>query len=394
MGQGGTAEQPRRRRGARQPVPSGAAARRPRRVRAPLGTDERGVTPVIGSIMVLAITVLGIAGVMLWGAPTIQRIQDRNAQVGMIGEFDDIRLSALALSVPDASRTPTLVMQEGRLFIQDGTTYMVTVSHDAGGAYEACDFHVTGWSTGAVDVFAASGTGCRTIRVGTECDTLDATQACLEVHEVSGSNLIEKTVARSGADYQVAGEDLTDGNWLFRLTNDEVTSLEVYAESFLVRSHMHSWRLESPIDAREVHQDGGAVFSRGGGTWFLESDVPFQEDAFGSGDYVLWLRTFSAISENAIEGRGSVSIFLGLVGSYTRVSVDDALRVRYDFDGELAEPWCRALLARNDDLTGDPYAEATSCTDDVPSVVYTRDAGATAFTFEFLHANVRTSLLV
>ncbi len=346
---------------------------------------DDAVTPVVGSILVLAISVLGIAAIMSWGAPTIQSVQDRNGQLAMVGELDGVRLDALALSVPDAARTPTVVIPSGELSVTTGTRFLIAIDQDASNT--ACDFHVTGWETSGTDSVAITAAGCRTPTLS--CDSLLASEACLEIHAVSGGNTVRKTVTAGGLGYQVSGADFSTGAWMFRLTDNATTNPAVYAQAWLLSSAMHQWFLESPVEERAVYQDGTAVFSRTGETYYLESDPPIQEDAFGSGDYVLWLRTFSAINENAHQA-GSANVFLGLVGNYARVDTS-AYQLRYDFSGTLSEAWCNALSLRNNDISAGAYTVQTACTSAVPSLTYQATGGA-VFTFEFLHANIRTQL--
>jgi FlaG/FlaF family flagellin (archaellin) len=83
------------------PVQPRRSARSARQAPAGLARDLAAVSPVIGSVLILVITVLGIAGVLYWGAPMIERIQVQNAQAAMVGEFEDLRDSSRELSVPD-----------------------------------------------------------------------------------------------------------------------------------------------------------------------------------------------------------------------------------------------------------------------------------------------------
>jgi len=368
---------------------------RPAGRRRAIGRDERGVTPIIGSILILAMTVLGVVAVMFWGAPTIQEIQDRNAQLGVVGEFEEIRLSSLALTVPDASRTPTLVMQSGTVGIEEGTRFMITANHDASNT--GCDLHVTGWEAAGVSSVTVSGSGCRDAYNTASCP---GSGACFEILNVSGDNLVPQTVtggpmaAGGPATFTVAGADFSSGDYVFRITNGLFASLEVYAEAWLLGSDMHTWRLGSPQGERAVHQDGSAIFSRTDDDIFIERDPPIQEDAFGSGDYVLWLRTYSATARNEVSGRNSVTMFLGLVGTYTRINNETVDSLRYDFEGELAEAWCTALVQRTAELTTDAsYTSPGGCDAAVPSVVYATTSGA-SFPMEFLHAHIRTTLLI
>src|SRR5687768_5034094 len=105
---------------------------------------ESAVTPVIGAILILAITILGIAGVLYWGAPMIDRIQAQNAQVAVVGEFQDLRDASSVLSVPDHSRFPTIVIPRGDLGLEKGTRIMVTSDRDTGNM--GCDFRITHWA--------------------------------------------------------------------------------------------------------------------------------------------------------------------------------------------------------------------------------------------------------
>src|SRR5688572_28001382 len=152
-----------------------------RRSRAPDG--ESAVTPVVGAILILAITILGIAGVLYWGAPMIDRIQSRNSQVAVVGEFQDLRDASSILSVPDHSRFPTIVIPRGELSLEEGTRIMVTSNRDYDGTandFPNCDFRVTNanWDGSPTStVSTATTTGCRT------------TGTSLKVYSVSGSTL-------------------------------------------------------------------------------------------------------------------------------------------------------------------------------------------------------------
>ena len=165
--------------------------------------DQDAVSPVVGTLLVLAITVVGMAGIMLWGAPTIEAVQAQNAQVALIGEFEELRASSIELSIPDASRIPTINVPRGELAIEQGTRMMVTAEHDA-----TCDFHVKDW---ADNVPETSITYTSTLCSGSH----------LEVLEVVGSNTVRRAEVAVGATPNLAGHDLSEGDWLFRLTNGD-----------------------------------------------------------------------------------------------------------------------------------------------------------------------------
>jgi len=364
--------------------------------------DPAAVTPVIGTLMILVITILGITGVLLWGAPTIERIQAQNAQLAMIGEMEDLRANTMDLSVPDASRIPTIVLGDGELGVEPGTRIQVAAGHD--GSNPACDLHVTGWADASPTTVVVETDGCRT-PTDTCTTPMAVGDACLEIHQVVGGNTVRKTVDFDAptAAAEVVGADFTAGDWLFRLTNGESTALlEVYAEAWLLENDRFTWRIQTNSGELSAFMDSGAVFSQEDGTYFLDKAPPIQEDAFGSGVYVFWIRSLSALDETSVSGQGSYQAFLGLVGNYARVDEPDVRRVRYDFSGELAEAWCQSLLLRNPGLTGGAaYAEDGpdfACTDptnpeSIRSVTYAKPLDD-PFPFEFIHARIRISLTV
>ncbi len=80
--------------------------------------DEEAITPVIGSILILGISVLGIAAIMAWGAPALQILEEQNAQYAMLGEFEEVRQNSLALTITDGSRLPRVNLGSGEFMVE------------------------------------------------------------------------------------------------------------------------------------------------------------------------------------------------------------------------------------------------------------------------------------
>src|SRR5687767_12502039 len=99
-------------------APFRAPGKTPRR-----GPHDEAVSPVIGTILILAITVIGIASLLLWGGPTLERVQSQNAAVAMQGEFEGLRDASQELSVPDHSRFPAISMPSGEVSLAPGTRF-------------------------------------------------------------------------------------------------------------------------------------------------------------------------------------------------------------------------------------------------------------------------------
>lgn len=362
--------------------------------------DETAVTPVIGAVLILGITVLGIAGVLLWGAPLIDRIQSRNAQSAMVGEFEDLRDASRELSVPDHSRFPTVVLSRGAISLESGSRIMVTSIRDAG-VNPNCDFHITNWADTATpgSVTLLSTSGCRS-------------GATVVTYSVSGSTVVQVDSRAASSGLVITPSpavDFSQGDWLFRLVDAGCTPDTYCAASWLLSTDRLQWEMEGTSGARSVSLDAGAIFSQEDGTTFLAKEPIIGDTAFGSSYYGLWLRTLTAATEGSLSGAGSHQVYLSLVGNHVRTDSSAVARLRFDISGDLAEAWCNSLLDRNDELTGASYKEdatmtcATGGADGVRSVCYARvDATLNActannpatFAFKFLHARIYTSLVV
>lgn len=367
--------------------------------------DAAAVSPVVGTVLILAITILGVAGVLFWGAPTIQGIQDRNAQNAMAGEFLELRRDTLDLTIPDASRVPAIALSDGTFSVTDGSRMQVTANHDGGNG--ACDFHVTGWQTPPVGTLQVDASGCRPL--ATSCP--GGADGCLEVHKVLGSKTVNQTITvtptgTDAYDVDVDSGDLTTGDWMFRITDGNAQQTEVYAQAWLLTTQRLSWELQSGVSDLGIHLEGGAVFRSQAGSIFLERGPRVEEAASGSDDYVVRLPMYTG-DEGSISGSRSFHLFLRLQGNHVRIQEEAATLVRYDFDGDLAEAWCNVLLDRNDRFDAGPRYQADpadGCEAAVPSISYVADETAhpvdedadpddrPAFPFEFIHGRVQTNL--
>lgn len=354
---------------------------------------ESAVTPVVGTLLVLSITIIGMVGIMAWGAPTIESIQAQNAQVAMVGEFEDLRASSIELSIPDASRIPIINLPRGTLGIERGTRLMVTANH----YNAACDLHVTGWNDATPTSVDVQLTGCN--------DGNDQ----LEILQVVGSNTISKhSVAAAGGAVTVAGVDFTTGSWLFRITDGTAPGAAVRAQAWLFETERVAWSLPTSSGTVGAFFELGAVFSDDAGAVYLEKAPSLQENEFGANVYALRVRTLSNPGgTTTVSGQGSFQVFLGLVGNHVRVDAA-TYSVRYDFAGDYAESWCGALKLRNSgladlDANGVPdaaYADQPGYTCQAPSnaeairSVRYANGSAAPFAFEVIHATMRVTLSV
>lgn len=361
---------------------------------------------MIGTILILLISVLGISAVMAWGAPTVQKIQDRNALVAMSQEFEDVRHNTLRLTVADSSYFPTVVVSEGDLGYREGTRIMVTVAiEDPDESDQVCDFAVYGFTEAGAD----------SVSYDADCDKNGGDPDFnFEAWRVNGASVTrvmndEAESAGTGKTSSTNSSlDFSQGDWMFQITNATGSGTErSYAEAWLISTEQIRWDLTSSQREMAVITEGGMIFSLLDDTYFLERFASIQEDAFGNDDTVARIPVYSSSGITTASGRGGYSVFLGLEGNHLRNSTDAVAQVRYTFAGELAESWCNSFIDRNLDLDENRYTEvavhdghalgATTCaTGDAAglrAVKYSSPSGDT-FPYEFIHAIVSTTISV
>lgn len=96
----------------------------------PLRAAEDGITPVIGTVLVLAITVTGIGVALFLGAPTIERMQQKAALETVVGQFSEVRGAVQSMQVTGTVRTPAIALPDGVVSLGPGTALTVTVQTD------------------------------------------------------------------------------------------------------------------------------------------------------------------------------------------------------------------------------------------------------------------------
>lgn len=357
-------------------------------------TRDEAVTPVLGSIMILGITVVGIAGIMLWGGPAVLRVQEQGAQAAMVGEFAELRELSLSLSVTDTSRIPGLSMGQGTFGIEPGTTIEFGADLDA-----TCRLDVT--EVQALQIkFTA--TGCGLINDGSVV-ACGGGETCFNIHRVDTDNPIRTVAVAStsmspvgpsdstpGVDYtvDVAAVDLTTGGWMFELRTFGATEpkSQVWRETTVA----HHWQMKGD-SLVQLHHEAGAIFASVDDRDFMIEAPPLSEEAFGLEWFWFRMPVMDG-PDRSITGKLTQEVSLVLDRSPVRISSDDLYRVRMSFIGDYAESWCDNLLFRDFSAPG-TWTSSNACAagaDARRDVQYVPDTVPDEL--EFSHAYISTSI--
>jgi hypothetical protein len=158
--------------------------------RSRFGRDVRAVSPVIGTVLILVIMIFSIGGILAWGVPAIQGLQDRAEFQHVLTQFLQMDAQVRNLRDPQNTRVITLSLSQGQIVFNEGERWVITASRDA--TYDG--LYLSGWETGnptsvtiggfsltatnevTVDVVnggsistrnTCSGAGCATMNLGT-----------------------------------------------------------------------------------------------------------------------------------------------------------------------------------------------------------------------------------
>lgn len=363
--------------------------------------DDNAVTPVVGTVLILLITMAGMAAILAWGVPTVQSIQDQSSLSAMQGEFSDIRLNTLILQEVDTSRLAFVALSAGELSLEPGDRFAIHAVHNQtypDGSTQTdpdCDIRVTGWHATTTDLDVDVDT-CGTVVTGSP----STTQLEFKLDKLVGSSIQSRpgiTVTGSGSNWNVetnkVGDDLSEGNWRLQLIDSDGTP---HAQAFILETDRVAWHLASSVNDMNLFIEGGALWYADNPLVYNLAPMPVNEDVFGTKDYLLNFVTYSG-DYLTIGSPSNPDVFLKLLGNHGRVSGLDTLRLRYDVHGDLAEAWCNHLQFRSDTITAGTYAEDSSATcqdgdaDGVRSVVY-EPTGGGDFPFEFIHKRVHAGI--
>ncbi len=373
---------------------------------------------MVGGLLILGITVIGMVGALFWGAPELEKLDERGAQVAMIGDFRDVRRDTLVLSLSDSARVPRIAVEKGQLDLVEGTRIQIGATFDGLADFDpSCAIHVTQLAVaGNADQFAVSAPGCDdigTFAVSGDDGFSCATAPCLRVYKVTGSNLNAASAfvvsGPIGDDWVIrvedgspaTAQDMLQHTWLFEVGPAATPPSRgaAWADIWSFRTLGLEWSMPGRTDV-SVYYEAGAIFTSRNGAISLMDAPPMDEEAYLTQDFVWRLLTMSG-SYDGITAPSNARMFVGLIGADQRTSRDDAVEVRMDFAGAFAQAWCNTMRLRSDDLQFGSYNEdpAFTCNagdaNGVRSIIYTTvDGGGspTSFPFELFHARITTNL--
>lgn len=371
--------------------------------------DEDGVTPVIGTILLLGIFALTTVAVLLASTPLLDRIQGQGAQQTMVSDLSSAREAMMHVSGPDSQRSVPLRQTSGVLSYGNPQAVIITVNQDTLSNL-GCDLQLSGW----VDVNGDLDPATNTLSVQTQnCATITAScpgaagQVCMDAFRVVGGSLQSVAATSTATTLQLTSTTLGSDDWLFRLRTGG-SDFRVLSEAWLVQSDRLAWQRSGATSA-SVDLYLGAIINRSGGGIVSERPWPF---TYGdsSAFHVLRVLDLDAVQPGATTQPGTHEARFRVAESTSRTRLDGssstaggtphdllATRLRLDFAGDLARAMCLAWDFRDLSFGNGPFQPDpdTPCDGSgIQSVVYDSVAGSASDTFplEVSYAHIRLTI--
>jgi hypothetical protein len=320
----------------------------------------------------LAIVMVTMAGILAWGVPAIQGLQEH-------AEFQSVQTQMLELNQelrnlrdPQNTRVATISIADGTIQTLPGDRWVITAMTDPG---------MTGLKiTGYDDDDATS------IEVDGVPVTVPAHVATM--HSFPGAKpsqypIAEESCSLGSCTLSNISIDLTRDVYRIQITESSL----VRAEAWIVNAGRFTY---TQAGGRNMnHLEMGASVIEQADRFYMRQGPTVKEPAFDAivPDTDFFVRLVQLQGSDAVSGTGSFSILVNLVDNHgetdERPVFDSARLVRFQIHGDLEEAFCNAFLSRSTDYTYD--GSSTDCAGGDADVLYDPPQ---AFSFEMSQAVV------
>jgi FlaG/FlaF family flagellin (archaellin) len=323
--------------------------------------DERAVSPIIGTILVLFIVLLAMAGILVWGVPAIQGLQDHAEFQSMLTQVHQLDAELLTLRDAGTTRPITMSMNQGTLKVLDGSRWVVLATADA--AYSPVYF--TKW----------------------EGDTgLLAKSLPVVATNVTVDKAVGGTFTRLRAVNCNTGGDCETGLAANQLKGNTIrvqfkSATLVKAEAWI----FDAGRITYDMDGNsKIHIEMGAIFTEQVSRIYVEAKPSIKEPLYTVTpmDSSYLVRAFQLDGDTSASGKGRHSVYAYLDNNYGttrgRPLISPAYTVRLQIDdagatsakGPLEEGFCNYFLTQS------YYTAASACNGGSVSLLYDPPDGA------------------
>lgn len=311
--------------------------------------DDDGVSPVIGMILVLAISIVGIAGILYWGLPAIDEMKANVEHRSVQSQFQDLDATLKELVAGTTEKTakrwnPTI--NRGEVGVRNNTESWVFAAdgYQADGAILSSkgsyDF---GWANLAdgnqsFTVWNAAWFGLNNTKV--EAYTVGAgaslTQLNLSLEGVnapgaqnSGISNWYPNTSKSFTAYVSSTTTvvrLNGGPFYFRIYNGST----IVGEAWYMNTSRVDYALHAGVSDRTVTENNGAVLTGVAGSYTIVNSPPIPPPSTTSGTHRFFARALLINGSAAGAGDNQFDLLISLYATSVLATKDCALSTHTD----------------------------------------------------------------
>ncbi|HUR69059.1 MAG TPA: hypothetical protein VM370_07415 [Candidatus Thermoplasmatota archaeon] len=304
------------------------------------GPNDSAVSPVVGMVLVLGISIVGIAAILYWGLPAIDEMKANVEHKSVESQFQELDATIKELVAGTTEKTakrwqPTL--NRGAIVMSnetEGWIYAVDLynsGHDYGFAYGSIDgdnsFTMTSINETIADV---------TIKA-TRVNSTTSTQS-LYLNAAANAKGSTSATFASWAQGATKTFYLHDASGTQAPIRNSTIHFEVYAgatpalvsEAWFVPTGRVDYELNAGVGTKTVSENNGAVITGNGNTYALVNSPPIPPAAHSSGVTRHFARAVVLNGTSSFVGLDRFDVLVTLYSTYTLRSYDCALPSRSD----------------------------------------------------------------
>ncbi len=305
------------------------------------------MSPVIGMIMILAISVVGVSAVLVWGLPAIESMKEQVEYKSVQNQFDELDATVRELVAGTAGKTakrwqPSL--SRGGITIEANTErWLVATDRDASYNFTYIEF------VDADNALKIVNHGASSVTIMVNASLVDgASETLLNVSAVSGSSIPMTTAGAvtiaSGASqefwtYTTVGVARShyEGTFHFEITDS--TTSQTVGEAWIVDTGAIHYKLIGAAQPRHVYSSNGAIIPGQGDGFFVDNTPPIPAPRTSAGSHRFFMRTVQFNGTGSFSGEARFDVLFSLYSTATLSDETGVPRIKIYATGNLTNAW-------------------------------------------------------